>query len=205
MRKNYEILGVPETATQEEIESAYQALKDKYSRERFLEGEIGNKAARELTKVETAYQEIMASKHSKSKSDESDLNSFIDVEILIKNGNIALAQQKLDDISERNAEWHYLQSVIFYKKNWLNESKKQLEIALNMEPHNSKYAENYARLKEKMEYNNRQFNGGYYGNQQYQGQADNRQMGGTDSNGCVDYCMTMCCMNMLLNMCCNCR
>ncbi len=204
MRENYKILGVSENATQEEIETAYRTLKEKYSRERFLEGEAGNKAAKELTKIETAYQEIMgAKKQSASRGD--DMNSFVDIEILIKNGDISLAQQKLDDISERNAEWHYLQSVIFYKKNWLNESKKQLEIALNMEPHNSKYAENYARLKDKMEFNNRQFNGGYYGNQQNQGYADNRQMGGTDSNGCVDYCLTMCCMNMMLNMCCNCR
>ena len=204
MRKNYEILGISENATQEEIEIAYKTLKEKYSRERFLEGEAGNKAARELTKVETAYQEIINLKQTDSER-RDDMSSFVDIEILIKNGDISLAQQKLDDITERNAEWHYLQSVIFYKKNWLNESKKQLEIALNMEPHNSKYAENYARLKDKMEYNTRQFNGGYYGNQQYQGQADNRQMGGTDSNGCVDYCMTMCCMNMMLNMCCNCR
>ena len=204
MRKNYQILGISEGATQEEIETAYKTLKKKYSEERFLEGEAGNKAARELTKIETAYQEIMSSKQTKSEGRE-DMSSFVDIEILIKNGDISLAQQKLDDINERNAEWHYLQSVIFYKKNWLNESKKQLEIALNMEPHNPKYAENYTRLKEKMEFNNRQFNGGYYGNQQYQGQADNRQMGGTDSNGCVDYCMTMCCMNMMLNMCCNCR
>ncbi len=204
MRKYYEILGIPENATQEEIDNAYKALKDKYSRERFLEGEAGNKAAKELTKLETAYQEIITSKQTKTERRE-DMSSFVDIEILIKNGDISLAQQKLDDITERNAEWHYLQSVIFYKKNWLNESKKQLEIALNMEPHNSKYAENYARLKDKMEYNNKQFNGGYYGNQQSQGQADNRQMGGTDSNGCVDYCLTMCCMNMALNMCCNCR
>ena len=204
MRKYYQILGIDEGATQEEIETAYKTLKEKYSKERFSEGEVGNKAARELTKVETAYHEIMNSKQTKSERSE-DMSSFVDIEILIKNGDISLAQQKLDDINERNAEWHYLQSVIFYKKNWLNESKKQLEIALNMEPHNPKYAENYTRLKEKMEFNNRQFNGGYYGNQQYQGQADNRQMGGTDSNGCVDYCMTMCCMNMMLNMCCNCR
>ena len=204
MRKYYQILGIDEGATQEEIETAYKTLKEKYSKERFSEGEVGNKAARELTKVETAYYEIMNSKQTKSERSE-DMSSFVDIEILIKNGDISLAQQKLDDINERNAEWHYLQSVIFYKKNWLNESKKQLEIALNMEPHNPKYAENYTRLKEKMEFNNRQFNGGYYGNQQYQGQADNRQMGGTDSNGCVDYCMTMCCMNMMLNMCCNCR
>ena len=44
-----------------------------------------------------------------------------------------------------------MQSVIFYKKNWVNESKKQLEIAINMEPHNNKYSEAYSKLKQKIE------------------------------------------------------
>ena len=128
--------------------------------------------------------------------------SIIEVEELIKQGDYSGAQNKLDQISNRDAEWHYLQSVIFYKKNWLNESKKQLEIALNLEPHNQKYSNAYVKLKEKIEYNDKQFSGNAYGAYQ---STDNRQMGGTDSNGCVDYCLTMCCMNMLCNMCCNCR
>ena len=81
-------------------------------------------------------------------------------------------------------------------------SKKQLEIAMNLDPHNQKYSTTYVKLKEKIEYNNRQFNSGSYGNNNT---AENRQMGGTDSNACVDYCLTMCCMNLLCNMCCSCR
>ena len=59
MRENYKILGIEETATDEEVRRAYQTLKAKYREERFLEGERGNEAARKLTQVETAYQEIM--------------------------------------------------------------------------------------------------------------------------------------------------
>ena len=200
MQKYFEVLGLPTTATDEEIENAYKTLKEKYSRERFLEGERGNEAAKQLTKLETAYHEIMENRKT---DEEGKLNSFIVVEDLIKAGNISLAQSKLDDISDRNAEWHYLQSVIFYKKNWLNESKKQLEIALNIEPNNSKYTQAYTRLKDKMEYNNRQYNSGYYGAQA--SQQTSQQMGGTDSNGCVNDCLTLCCMNMMCNMCLNCR
>ena len=200
MQKYFEILGLPTSATDEEIEKAYKTLKEKYSSERFLEGEKGNEAAKQLTKLETAYHEIMENRKFNSTDD---LSKFVEVEELIKAGNISLAQSKLDDISDRNAEWHYLQSVIFYKKNWLNESKKQLEIAMSIEPHNSKYAQAYTRLKDKMEFNNRQYNSGYYGSPN-QGQTS-QQMGGTDSNGCVDYCLQLCCMNMMCNMCLNCR
>lgn len=130
------------------------------------------------------------------------------IEKLLKQGNIADAQQALDDITDRNAEWHYLQSVIFYKKNWMNESKKQLEIALNIEPHNEKYGEAYSKLKQKMEFNQRQFQSGNanYGNNNYYNnggynQGQNRQMGG-GSNDCLTFCATWCCMDMLCSMCC---
>lgn len=202
MQKYFEILGVDKNATQEEIEKAYLAKKAQLSKDRFLEGEAGNEAARQLTMLETAYFEINANKTKMTEGAEN-MYDFSEIETLIKQGNISQAQAKLDDINQRDAEWHYLQSVIFYKKNWVNESKKQLEIALNLEPHNEKYSTAYVRLKEKIEYNDRQFNNNAYG-ANYQS-ADNRQMGGTDTNGCVDYCLTMCCMNMLCNMCCNCR
>ncbi len=130
------------------------------------------------------------------------------IEKLLKQGNIADAQQALDDITDRNAEWHYLQSVIFYKKNWMNESKKQLEIALNIEPHNEKYGEAYSKLKQKMEFNQSQFQSGNanYGNNNYYNnggynQGQNRQMGG-GSNDCLTFCATWCCMDMLCSMCC---
>ena len=42
MQEYYKILGVSESATDEEIDAKYSQLKDKYSRERFYEGEIGN-------------------------------------------------------------------------------------------------------------------------------------------------------------------
>lgn len=202
MQEYYKILMISENASIEEIEAAYKKLKEKYSRERFYEGEVGNEAARLLTKVETAYHEIMESRKVKAEKTERSSTDFSEIEELIKKGDIAAAQTKLDDVNDRNAEWHYLQSVVFYKKNWINESKKQLEIALNMEPHNEKYSNDYAKLKQKMEYNERQFKSGnaYYGAND--AQPDNRQMGGSDSNNCLSFCATWCCMDMLCSMCC---
>ena len=202
MQEYFKILGLQPNATEEEIENAYQTLKNQYSRDRFLEGELGNEAARNLTKLETAYQEIKASRVN-SQENATDIHTFDEVEELIKKGDIASAQIKLDNINDRSAEWHYLQSVIFYKKNWINDSKKQLEIALNMEPHNNKYINAYTKLKQVIDYNDKQFNNRTYNNEQQASQ--NRQMGGTDTNGCADFCITWCCMNAMINMCCNCR
>ena len=203
MQEYFKILGLNTDATDEEIENAYQTLKSQYSRDRFLEGELGNIAAKNLTKLENAYSEIIEYKKQNQEKTTGKTVSFYEVENLIKDGNISSAQIALDNIAERTAEWHYLQSCIYYKKNWINDCKKQLEIALKLDPYNAKYVRTYEKLKQTIAYNDGQFNGGAHYNQQ---QADsNRQMGGTDTNGCADFCLTWCCMNMALNMCCNCR
>lgn len=203
MQEYYEILGVSENATDEEVAAAYQKLKDKYSRERFYEGEAGNEAARNLTKVETAYSEIVADRKLHNNASDRSAEDFTDIENAIKNGNLSDAQSGLDDITDRNAEWHYLQSVVFYKKNWINESKKQLEIAMNMDPHNEKYADSYTKLKQKIDYNEKQFHSGNasYG-QSGSHRTTERQMGGSGINDCLSFCATWCCMDMLCSICC---
>nr|MBO4518320.1 hypothetical protein [Clostridia bacterium] len=198
MQEYYKILGVNENATDAEIEEQYAKLKDKYSRERFYEGEIGNDAARNLTKLETAYAEIKRNRSEKMNENGTSYD-FSEVERLIRSNQINEAQRVLDDINDRNAEWHYLQSVVFYKKNWINESKKQLEIALNMEPHNQKYADAYSKLKQKMSYSESQFRSG---NAQGAYGSNEQQMGGSGANDCLSFCATWCCMNMMCNMCC---
>ena len=199
MKEYYKILNVDVNATDEEIDSAYKALKEKYSRERFLEGEAGNEAAKNLTKLETAYAEIISKRNISTVNGGDKSMNYFDVEKLIKDNRINAAQDLLDSFDDRGAEWHYLQSVIFYKKNWLNESKKQLEIAMSMDPHNNKYSDSYTKLKLKIEYNDRQFHSGNGYNNGYAGQP--QQMGGTD-NSCLTFCATWCCMDMLCSMCC---
>ena len=71
--------------------------------------------AKNLTKVETAYHEIMASRKVVDDGKEIKYN-FSEIEELVKKGDVSGAQAKLDDIYDRNAEWHYLQSAVFYKK-----------------------------------------------------------------------------------------
>ena len=196
MNESYKILGVSENATNEEIEKAYNELKAKYMQDRFLEGEAGNVAAKNLTKLEAAYSDI---KEERTFSSGSDNSAYKEVSNLIKDGKFDSAQDKLDAFSERDAEWHYLQSVIFYKKNWTNESKKQLEIALDMDPNNVKYKNSYEKLKAKMDFAERQF---HSGNANYStGDTKDKQMGGDACGNMADCCTTWCCLEILCNGC----
>ena len=207
INKLYEVLGVTEDASLEEIKSAYETLKNKYMDERFLEGEAGNIAAKKLTEVENAYREILSYKEQNGGKDEGSL--FNEIEGLIKNGDLYNAQAKLDSFDERGAEWHYYQSVIFFKKNWVNESKKQLEIAIQMDPNNDKYKNALNKLNERVNQTanpnwNKSGNAYNYNNQGETKQYTNetQQLGG---DSCLGWCCDMLICNMLLNCCCNCR
>ena len=84
MQKYFKILGLNTNATDEEIENAYQTLKNQYSRDRFLEGELGNIAAKNLTKLENAYSEIKEYKKQSQENSTGKTISFFEVENLIK-------------------------------------------------------------------------------------------------------------------------
>ena len=204
-KKNLDILGLGESATAEEITKAYEELRAKYLEERFSDGEKGNNAAKMLNKIDVAYQELMT-EISENAAAEDGGASFSKVEELLKAGNIAEAQHVLDSFNERTAQWHYLQSVVFYRKNWINESKKQLEIAIQLEPNNDKYKETYRKLNDKINSNPQpNAQGGYQS--QYQGQNMNSptpqdQMGGGFCANCIDCCYTYLCISCMCDSCC---
>ena len=211
-KQYYEILGVAESATDEEIRARYEEMKKKYSEERFLEGEAGNEAARMLNRIDVAYNEIMTERSEKHSAENAG-SSYAKVDEYIRAGKINEAQAVLDEFNERPAEWHYLQSVVFYKKNWMNESKKQLEIALQMDSSNEKYRTAYNKLKEKIEYDKKQAEnpqqqqaqGGYAQSAPQPGYDEQQQMGGGFCEQCATCCACNMLMNCCLNACCNCR
>ncbi|MEG1710715.1 MAG: hypothetical protein RR316_02810, partial [Clostridia bacterium] len=121
------------------------------------------------------------------------------IEDLIRNDKLPEAQKCLDDMSARTAEWHYLQSIIYYKKNWYLESKKQLEFALNLDPKNQKYQNAMDKLTKIMA--NKTVNPESFSSKEQTGQAGYapRTEGGSNT------CTGSCCGDMCLaNMCCNC-
>ncbi|MCM1393346.1 MAG: hypothetical protein NC179_00390, partial [[Eubacterium] siraeum] len=126
------ILGISKNASQNEIYEAYKAKRDMYKEHIFDEGEAGALAARKVEQIEQAYKDAMEMCHENATVSGEGNSSFENVKQAIRDKNPDLAQKELDKVSFRGAEWHYFQSIVFYEKNWLNDSKKQLEIALQM-------------------------------------------------------------------------
>ena len=143
----YEILGLMTSATREEIDARYKELRDKYQKERFAPGLEGEEASEKLQQVEVAYRDILASMEEEKQADTFvEDEGYTAIQELIKSGKLDEAQTKLDDYVTRDAEWHYVQTILFYKRNWFLESKKQLELACQMEPDNQRYKQSLDKL-----------------------------------------------------------
>lgn len=212
-KRNLELLGLPESASWEDVENAYKKLRAQLSEDRFLDGEAGNAAARRLTQIGVAYEELkaeyaeqLASEGNEFSKDSSSGSAYARVEQKLKEGDLQEAQRLLDEFNERGAQWHYLQSIVFYRKNWVNESKKQLEIAMRLDGENQQYKEAYRKLNEKVAYDERQQKTPPEGGSVYRGQdmnyADDNQMGGSFCSYCAECCAINACLNCICNGCC---
>lgn len=140
MSKNpFVILGVDEnTVTQSELEEAYKRERAKYEEDRFLEGRAGETAARKVSEIDEAYADAMEKLKTRATVNDKGV-TYTEIEAQIRAKNYNEAQAMLDSITSRDAEWHFLQSVIYYKKGWVSESKIQLERAVALDPQNPKY------------------------------------------------------------------
>ncbi|MBE5731729.1 MAG: hypothetical protein E7353_01725 [Clostridiales bacterium] len=230
MKDPYSILGLDRSASKEELESKYKELKAVYSEGRFQPGAEGMKAARNLNDLENAWIDIcedlksketstkftatespeseseqikveaeeLRSEEVKTESDEKDALAYADS--LIKEKKIDEAQRVLDNISDRNAEWHYLQSRIYYNREWISECKKHLEMAVNADPTNEKYKRTLDKLNQIIGNKNANPENLHSEDQRYQYEQQNMNAGNSLLNCCSTYClMSMCC-----DLCCRC-
>lgn len=218
MKDAYEVLGLDKTASYEELQARYEELKKEYGEGRFKAGAEGMQAARNLNdlenawidicdefkvkqetqseKTETVVEELSAQEIKKESSESAE--TFIFIEKLIKEGNYDEAQKRLDNVMDRNGEWHYLQSKIFYHREWLVECKKQLELAVSSDKENKKYKSALDNLEAVM--GNKNADPATI-NEDMNGQGDrygydnvNQTQGNSLMSCCSTYCLvSMCC------------
>jgi|AGTN01.3.fsa_nt_gi Tetratricopeptide repeat. len=139
MQENpFKVLGVSDSVTQNELYEAYKIERGKYIDKRFSPGEEGAQACAALDKIEAAYKEaddVLKSRYNISNFD----TAYKDIEEMIKQGKVDDAQSELDKKGSRDAEWHFLQSMIYYRKRWYNEAREQLKTAAELDPANTRY------------------------------------------------------------------
>ena len=145
------ILGISKESSQSEILEAYKKKREYYQAHVFDEGDAGAEAARMLEVLDNAYQDAMTYSHEHAVVQGEGNTDFDLVKSAISAKDFVQAQTLLDDMYYRGGEWHYYQAIVFYEKNWLNESKKQLELAVNLDPDNAKYKRALENMKKKID------------------------------------------------------
>lgn len=212
MSKNpFVVLGLNENATRDEAYVAYRELRSKYENLRFESGDVGADACAMLEEIETAYSDVLDKIDERERtggSREDSRTQFVnekldEAEQAIKEKRMEDAQKALDECSTRTARWHYIQSAIFYRKGWVSDAMKQLELACDMEPGNQKYREAKESLAKHMKANTTTQGESFYenGTKAERTYADARPEY-TDRRGCTvcDVCSGLICADC----CCEC-
>lgn len=193
MNNPYQVLGVSPNASQEEVKKAYRDLARKYHPDNYHDNPLADLAQEKMKEINEAYDTIMKggasssgsrqSGQSRSYSDYSgsETGEFASVRAAINAGNLAYAEQLLNNSGNRNAEWNFLMGSLYYRKGWLEEARRYYQTAVNMDPYNNEYRQalNYMASS-----------GQAYRPAAYSGVPD-----------ACDICTALMCANM----CCNCR
>ena len=146
VRDPYKVLGIRENASEEDIKVAYKRLVKKYHPDQYANNPLADLAQEKLREINEAYDSLMKNKSNKqsynqnyswNNNQSSDIYSR--VRALIERGSIVEAEQLLETIQNRNAEWNFLKGIILLRRGWYDQAHHYLKIAVSMDPRNSEY------------------------------------------------------------------
>lgn len=143
MRNPYEVLGIKEGASLEEIKAAYKEQVKKYHPDRHQDNPLYELAEEKLREVNQAYESLMKQggadgiyRPSPGRSSNQD---YSQVRMDIDRGNIIRAEATLAAMAERDAEWHFLYGMINLQRGWYDNAVSYIQQAISMDPGNLEY------------------------------------------------------------------
>lgn len=173
MKNPYEVLGVRQGATEEEIKKAYRELVKKYHPDQYRDNPLASLAEEKLKEINEAYDYLIKNKSGASDysytensstggSYDSGSGEFSQVRAYINSGNIAQAEQLLSRISTRTAEWYFLMGLVYVNKGWYSEGYNNIQTAVRMDPDNFEYRQVLNRISNSNRaYTQRPYSGGF--------------------------------------------
>ena len=203
MKDPYSILGVSKDATDEEIKNAYRALARKYHPDNYGDDNPLKELANEkMQEINLAYDEIQKMRSGGGNSSYSGNGTYYEsysgtgstsgvyyeIRRCINAKKFGEAERRIAEvpISDRTAEWHYLNSVLLMRRGNVNDAMRELEMACSMEPGNLEYQ----KAKEMFNTTSRGYGSTYYG-----GGGGYRQRTSTDD--ACDCCANLICLDCL--------
>ena len=200
MNNPYEILGVPENASDEEIKRAYRELARKYHPDNYHDNPLADLAQEKMKEINAAYEQITKERSTGNSSRQSGAygggyqsyrtqsasgsSVLQQARIAINTGDLSRAEALLANYADHNAEWNFLRGVVCFRRGWMDEAQRYYETACQMAPSNPEY-------RQALEYMNGGAGGAYH--------PDGTPYGTEACGG--DFCSRLCCFYLLCNGC----
>lgn len=190
MNNPYEVLGVSQNTTDEEIKHAYREMAKKYHPDNYADNPLSDLAEEKMKEINAAYDAICDERRNGGSSNSSYRqntanSSFPDVRKYIMEGRLDDATELLNGVTSdrRNAEWYFLMGMVYSRRGWSDQAYNYFQRAHNMDPGNAEYSAMLNNMNSRRTYNNPGYN-----------------TTGTDSNcSCCDICAAVYCTNCLCN------
>lgn len=155
MMNPYQVLGVSENASEEEITKAYRKLARKYHPDVNPNNE---EALNKMKEINMAYDEIKrirenGSSYSQNNNSGYNYNNnyysynyddlYQSVIIYMRMGLYPQAWEVLNSIQTRDDKWYYLGSIILFQSNNKEAAISYIKTAMEMNPNNIEYTKYY--------------------------------------------------------------